>query len=154
MLTLKLWESTTNVRSPRVHWEWASLRGVEGGVRVEGEEGASRDGGLSGASGLANEATAGDDGLRGGKCDIGEVRAEARTAAAALTADGLRGAEGSSGRIDVGLVRPEMGRLKGAKGELEPCARLEAEAEAGGLTLGVLVFLRISRLPRVRCVCS
>lgn len=92
-------------------------------------------------------------------CDVGEVRAEARAAAAALTRDGLRGMVGSSGRIDVGLVRLEGGkleggRLKGAKAEVEPCSRFEAEAEAGGLTLGVLVFLRASLLPRVRWVCS
>ena len=117
-------------------------------------EGASRDGGLSDARGLASEVTADDDGLRGGMCEVGEVRAEARAAAAALTMDGLRGTAGSSGTIDVGLVRPEAGRLPGAKAEVEPLARLKAEAEDGGLTLGVLVFPRVSLLPRVRWVCS
>lgn len=125
-MTLKLWESTTTVRTPRVHWERARFRVAEGEVRAEGEEGASRHGGLSGAKGPANEATAGDDGLRGGMCDVGEVRAEAK---AALTTDRLRGTEGSSGRIDVGLGRLERGRLTGAKAE-EPWAILEAEAEA------------------------
>ncbi len=82
------------------------------------------------------------------------MRTEARAAAAALTIDGLRGTVGSSGRTDVGLVRPEEGRLTGAKAEVEPWARSEAEAEAGGLTLGVLVFPRVSLLLRVRWVCS
>lgn len=87
-------------------------------------------------------------------CEVGEVRAEARAAAAALTMDALRLAEGSSEKNDVGLVRLEGGRLPGAKAEAGPWARLEAEAEAGGLTLGVLVFIRVSLLPRVRWVCS
>lgn len=116
--------------------------------------GASRDGGFSGTGGPASEAIAGDDGLRGGICDVGEVRAEARAAAAALTSDGLRGAVRSLGSVDVGLVRPEGGTLMVVKAEVEPSVRLEAEAEAGALTLGVLVFLRVSLLPRVRWVCS
>ena len=87
-------------------------------------------------------------------CDVGEVRAEAKAAAAALTSDGLRGAVRSSGRTDVGLVRTEGGRLTGVKAEVEPWATLEAKAGAGGLTLGALVFLRVSLPPRVRWVCS
>lgn len=87
-------------------------------------------------------------------CDVGEVRTEARAAAAALTTDGLRDTVGSSGRTDVGLVRAERERLTGAKAEVEGSSRLAAEAEAGGLTLGVVVFLRASLLPRVRWVCS
>ena len=80
MLTLKLWESTTSVRTPRVHWEEASLRGVEGGVRAEVEEGASRDGGVSDATRPTSEVIIADDGLRGGMCEVGEVRGEARAA--------------------------------------------------------------------------
>lgn len=83
----------------------------------------------------------------------GEVRAEARAAAAALTRDGLRGAVRSSGKID-GLVRLGSGRLTESKAEVDSWVKLEAEAEAGGLTLGVLVFFRVSLLPRVRWVCS
>lgn len=79
-------------------------------------------------------------------CDVGEVRAEARAAAAALTTDGLRDTAGSSGRFDVGLVRPEAQWLTGSS--------LEAEVVAGGLTLELLVFLRVNLLPRLRWVCS
>lgn len=79
-------------------------------------------------------------------CDVGEVRVEARAAAAALTTDGLRGAAGSSGRFDVGLVRPEGEWLTGS--------RLEAKVQAEGLTLGLLVFLRVSLPPRLRWLCS
>lgn len=85
-------------------------------------------------------------------CDEGEVRTEARVAAAALTTDGLRGAVESSGRTDVVLVRPEGGRLTGAK--VEPWVRLEAKADAGGLTLGVMIFPRVNLPLRVRWVCS
>lgn len=87
-------------------------------------------------------------------CDIGEVRTEARAAAAALTTDGLRGTEGLSGSNDVGLMRLVGGRELGGKAEEEPWGKLEAEVEAGGLTLGGLVFPRVSLLPRVRWVCS
>lgn len=115
---------------------------MEGGVRAEGEVGASRDGrvpGIEGSDGATNDA----DELQRVLCDIGEVRAEARAAAAAVTADGLRGTqEGLSGGPEVGLVRMEEGRLQGAK--------VEAEAVAGGLTLEVLVFPRINLPPRTR----
>lgn len=116
-----------------------------GGVRTEAEEGTSRHEGPSGAGGPSNGGTAADDGPRGGICDVGEARA-------ALTTDGLRGRVGSSRSIDTGQGRPERGRLTGA--EVEPLSMLEAEAKAGGLTLGVLVFMRFSLPPRVRWVCS
>lgn len=115
-------------------------------VWTEGEVGASRDGGFSGAGGPDNETTDGDEGLRGGMCDVGEVRTEAKAAAAALTKDGLRGTAGSSGRFDVGLVRPEARLLTGSS--------LEAEVDAGALTLGLLVFRRVNLPPRLRWVCS
>lgn len=145
MLMLKLCESTTNVRTPRVHSECASLGGVEGGVRTEGDEGASREGGLSVAGGLAKEAAAVDEGLRGSIWETGDVRAEARAAAAALTTDGLKGIAASSGGLEVGLVRPKAKSFAGS--------RVEAEVVAGGLTLGLLVFLR-NLPPRFRWVCS
>lgn len=104
--------------------------------------------------GPATGVAPGDDGLQWGMCEVGELRAEARAAVAALTRDGLRGTMGSSGTSDVGLVRPETGRLPGAKAEVEPWVGLEAEAEDGALTLGVLVLARVSLPPRVRWVCS
>lgn len=79
-------------------------------------------------------------------CDVEEVRVEARDAAAALSTDGLRGTAGSSGRFDMGLVRPEGEGLTGS--------RLEAMVLAEGLTLGLLVFLRVSLPPRLRWLCS
>lgn len=122
---------------------------MEGGVCLEGEEGASKEGGLSGTGeGPDSEASDGEDGLRGGLCDVGEVRADAKATAAAL-----RGAE-SSKRTDTGLVRVVGVGLPGAKAEAEPWTGLEVEAEAERLTLGVLVFLRATLPPRVRWVCS
>lgn len=115
-------------------------------VWTEGEVETSRDGGFSGAGGPDNETIDGDEGLRGGMSDVGEVRTEAKAAAAALTKDGLRGTAGSSGRFDVELDRPEAGLLTGSS--------LEAEVDAGALTLGLLVFLQVNLPPRLRWVCS
>lgn len=70
------------------------------------------------------------------------MRVEVGAAAAALTIDGLRGATGSMVRFDVGLVGSEGGWLVGSM--------LEAEVQAGGLTLGLPVFLRVSLPPRFR----
>lgn len=75
----------------------------------------------------------GDEG--GDMCELREVRA----AEAVFTTDGLRGTEESTETFDVGLVRSDGSWLTGSM--------LEAEVQAGGITLVLLVFLRLSLPP-------
>lgn len=102
---------------------------VEGGVCIGGEEGTSREGGLSGAGCPVGKGTNGDDGLRDGLCDV----------------------EVSTKCNDLGLVRLSPGRQTP---EVELCGILVDKAKAEGLILGVLVFPRFILPPRAWQVCS
>lgn len=126
-------ESTTCVLVPKLHWEGPTLGGAEDGVSAEAEEeeegepeGVSSKGGFSGAGAPPEEASSGEEG--GGMCEVGEP-------SAALEA------VGSAGRL-----RPEGGRLAESS--------LETKVQAGGLALGLLLFLRLSLIPWLRLVCS
>ncbi|KAG7261261.1 hypothetical protein CRUP_013824, partial [Coryphaenoides rupestris] len=100
-LRLKLWESTTNARMPRVHWEGGSLSGVPRGIQPDGKVGVSRDGGLPRDRGPGCR---GEEGLDEA---LGEASTEAKAVAAAPTNEGLRvrmwalsnPAEGGGGRL-------------------------------------------------------
>lgn len=121
VLTLKLLESSTNVLTPRVHWEWASLRGVDVGLR--GEAGASRAGGRSPVTVVAGLT----GGLWGTQSDSTDV--------------GLRRPEGP-GASDEGGSSDEATEAEVTEDEV-------TEDEAGGLTLEA-VLLRLSRDVRER----
>lgn len=152
-LRLKLCESTTNVRMPRVHWEGGSLSGVSRGVQPDGKVGISRGGGLPRDRGPGCR---GEGGLDEALGEVGEASTEARAVAAAPTNEGLRVRMWAlSNPAEVGLVRAEGGRLLGTKAnDVGPRAWAKAKAEDGGLTLGVPVRMRPGLAPRVRWVCS
>lgn len=123
-------ESTACVLIPKLHWEWNALGGADNGVSAEAQEEFSSKGGFSGAGVPPVEAASGEEG--GGLCKVGETGA---------TADGILEAADSAGGL-----RPEGGRLTESS--------VETEVQAGGLTLGVLVFRRFSLTPWPRLLCS
>lgn len=132
-------ESTTCALIPKLHWEWHTPSGgAEDGVSAEAEEegeGVASKGGFSGAGAPPEEASSGEEG--GAMCEVGETRATADE----TTSAGLLDAAGSAGGL-----RPEGGRLTESS--------LRTKVQAGGLTLGLLLFLRFSRTPWLRLVCS
>ena len=149
MLRLKLWESTTTVRKPRVHWEGGSLSGVGFGVQVDEKAGVSRDGGLPRDRGPGCRS---EGGLGEAPGEVGEARPEARAVAAEPTNEGLRVRTWALSKpAEVGLTRVEGGRLQGPEVIVGPRIRPEDE----GLTLGVAVRARPGLAPRVpRWLCS